>query len=113
MTSSKRLTPDEAYARMKSRTKKYYNDNKAKYHEYYLKHQTEKSERMKLYRQENKEKIDSYFKNKKCRCDICGVDFLIGSKANHFKSKLHDYNVLKQRFRMIEQPIENNKVIVQ
>lgn len=103
MTCQRKFTPEEAYERVKSRSRKYYELNKAKYHHYYIQHQKENAERMKRYRQENKEKIDSYFKNKKYRCEICNVNILIGSKANHFRSKLHDYNILKEKFRQNEQ----------
>jgi len=114
MTCHRRLTPEEAYERVKSRSRKYYEQHKDKYHHYYIEHQTENSERMKRYRQENKDKISSYFKNKKFRCNVCGVDILIGSKSNHIKSKLHDYNTLKQRFQITEQrPMETQQISVQ
>lgn len=80
----------------RDRMKRYYRANRDHILQCSMEYYNKNKETILNYRKQHKERITNYFRTKKTHCDLCGVDVLIGSKANHLKSRNHIFNQIKQ-----------------
>ena len=58
------------------------------------------------YYQNNREQIIKY-KCQKSKCTVCNIEYTVGNKTNHFRSKRHEMNELKLKLNSFEKKLAN------
>lgn len=66
----------------------------------------ELTDNIKEYRRNYYQKNKETKYKKKCKCDVCGTEYIYTNKTHHTESNKHKNAVLKQRLEFLEEKIK-------